>query len=111
MTVSELARTLSLECIHPGDQERTVTGAYAGDLLSWVMGRAQAGEAWITIMSNLNVASVASLVDLSCIILAEDVEPDEGLRSKFAQIDAAVYRSPLNAYELSWRLHQALDGN
>lgn len=111
MTVSELASALSLECLHPGDQEREVTGAYAGDLLSWVMGRAQAGEAWITIMSNLNVASVATLVDLSCIILAEGVEPDEGFKGKFAQIDAAVYRSPFNAYELSWRLHQTLSGN
>ena len=53
-----------------------------GDLLSWVMGRAQADEAWITIMSNQNVAAVAALSDVSCVIFAEGVKPDPDLLKK-----------------------------
>ncbi len=54
-------------------------GAYVGDLLSWVMGRAGSNSAWITIMSNVNVAAVAVLAELSMIILAENVKPDADL--------------------------------
>lgn len=77
MTVSKLADTLGLDVISMPDAERDVTGGYVGDLLSWVMGRATAGDAWVTIMSNVNVIAVAQLSDVACIVFAEGVEPDE----------------------------------
>ena len=82
MTVSELAQALSLNVIAMPDPDRTVSGCYVGDLLSWVMGRAQADEAWVTIMSNQNVAAVAALSDVSCVIFAEGVKPDPDLLKK-----------------------------
>lgn len=82
MTVSELTQKLSLDVISMPDPERTVSGGYVGDLLSWVMGRAQLNEAWITIMSNQNVAAVAALSDVSCVIFAEGVKPDPDLLKK-----------------------------
>ena len=56
---------------------REITGVYIGDLLSWVMGRAKSGDAWITIMSNINVLAVAALADTACVIAADDVEITE----------------------------------
>ena len=82
MTVSELAQKLSLDVITMPDPDRTVSGGYVGDLLSWVMGRAQADEAWITIMSNQNVAAVAALTDVACVVFAEGVKPDPDLLKK-----------------------------
>lgn len=82
MTVSELVQKLSLNVITMPDPDRTVSGGHVGDLLSWVMGRAQADEAWITIMSNQNVAAVAALTDVSCVIFAEGVKPDPDLLKK-----------------------------
>ncbi|MBE6597740.1 MAG: hypothetical protein E7641_08760 [Ruminococcaceae bacterium] len=61
------------------DPEREITGGYVGDLLSWVMGRAKAGDAWVTIMSNVNIIAVATLADPACIILSEGVRPDAGV--------------------------------
>ena len=107
MTVEELTGALGLEVLYPGEPDREITGCYCGDLLSWVMGRAQAGDAWITIMSNVNVAAVAALADVACVILAEGVEPDEPLRERFGKLDAAVLRSPASIYELAWKLHEA----
>ena len=49
------------------DGDRDIDGVYIGDLLSWVMGRAQMDNAWITIMSNVNVIAVASLADGFCV--------------------------------------------
>ena len=77
MTVRELAVQLSLRELAMPDGDREVEGGYTGDLLSWVMGRAQSGDAWITIMSNLNIVAVASLADVACVILAEDVVPEQ----------------------------------
>jgi len=77
MTVKEIAASCSFEeiCICDGDRE--VNGCYVGDLLSWVMGRAGEDNVWITIMSNMNVIAVASLTDVSCVILAEGVTLEE----------------------------------
>lgn len=108
MTVKELADKLNLTVLTPGDPERDVEGVYCGDLLSWVMGRADEGCAWITIMSNQNVAAVAVLVDMACIILAEGVRPDDELKTRCESQDICLMSSPLGAYELAWKLHGEL---
>ena len=100
MTVLELAERLSLEPICAAVPDREVTGGYCGDLLSWVMGRAQAGDAWITIMSNTNIIAVATLTDAALIILAEDVLPDPGVAELAERKGINLYRSPEAAFPL-----------
>ena len=77
MTVNELCEKCGFAAVALPDGDREVTGCYIGDLLSWVMGRAAADNAWITIMSNVNILAVASLADASCIILSEGVTVDD----------------------------------
>ena len=77
MKVSELTTSAGFTALNLTDPEREIQGCYIGDLLSWVMGRAKPGNLWITIMSNVNVAAVASLVDVSAVLFAEGVVPDE----------------------------------
>ena len=79
MTLPGLIETLQLTAFALPQADRNVRGGYAGDLLSWVMGRAEADDAWLTIMSNPNILAVATLTDVSCIILCEGVEPDAGV--------------------------------
>ncbi len=101
MTVNELAQTLSLQVIAMPDGDREVEDAYIGDLLSWVMGRAQGGNVWVTIMSNLNIVAVASLSDVACILLAEGVQPEAAVVETAAAKDINLLSSPLSAYELA----------
>lgn len=82
MTVAQAAEAFGLTVFSAPEPDREITGGYMGDLLSWVMGRAQSGDAWITIMSNQNVAAVAALSDVACVILAEGVQPDPDLLKK-----------------------------
>ena len=82
LTVKELCQKNGYEVLCMPDPDREVTGGYAGDLLSWVMGRAKEGDAWVTIMSNVNIIAVASLADPSCIILSENVSPDDGVLAR-----------------------------
>lgn len=80
MKVSELINKMNFEvCNLSSDPE--VEGFYCGDLLSWVMGRAEEGSCWFTIMSNSNICAVAKLLNMSCIVLCEGVKPDEKLSS------------------------------
>ncbi len=104
MTVRELAEALSLTAITLPDGEREVEGAYIGDLLSWVMGRAGEGQVWVTIMSNLNIVAVATLSDVACILLAEGVVPDPAVVETATGKDINLLTSPLSAYELAREL-------
>ena len=104
MTVQQLADELKLTVFHLDDSERTVDGGYCGDLLSWVMGRAAAGDAWLTIMSNVNVAAVAALADVACVILTEGVVPDDALLNKAKQQGINLLGTELGAYECAGKL-------
>jgi hypothetical protein len=53
-----------------------VTGGYVSDLLSDVMGNADAGQLWITLQTHKNVMAIASLKDLAAILLVNDNEPE-----------------------------------
>ena len=108
MTVQELADKLTLTVAALPEGDREITGVYIGDLLSWVMGRAGEGDAWITIMSNRNIVAVATLADTACIILAEGVVPDEGVAELAAEKGVNILQSPKSAYEIALTLRDAL---
>ncbi len=108
MTVAALIDKLGLKSFAISNDSREVKGGYTGDLLSWVMGRAQADEAWLTIMSNNNIVAVASLTDVACIILAEGVCPDEGVTETALQRGVNILGSELSAFELCGRIRELL---
>ena len=100
MTVKELAEKCGYQTVCMPDPDREVSGGYAGDLLSWVMGRANSGDAWVTIMSNLNIIAVASLADPSCIVLSENVELDEGVLERAEQQSVNILRSDKDTFSV-----------
>ena len=101
ITVSALAERLGLEKINIGDPDREITAGSVGDLLSWVMGRAPEGGAWITVMTNVNVIAVASLSDVACVILAEGAELDEAALSRAKTEGINVLASSKPAFDLA----------
>ena len=104
MTVERLASDCGFRPLVISDKERTVSGAYVGDLLSWVMGRANADNAWITIMSNINVVAVASLSDVACVIFAEGVVPDGDVIDTARSKGINLLVSELPIYETAIKL-------
>ena len=107
MTVSEFASKHSLKTLCLPD-DREITGGYVGDLLSWVMGRASSGDAWITIMSNNNILAVATLADVACIILAEGVTLDTDLIHTANEKGINVLSCEADAFKLSAMLSSEL---
>ena len=96
MTVKALAEALALRPLASPEDDREIVGAYVGDLLSWVMGRAKADDAWITIMSNVNIVAVASLADVACIILAEGVQLDRAVTETAQTVIKYLSANPEN---------------
>ena len=99
MTVKDLCALEEINTVTLPDPDREINGAYIGDLLSWVMGRAQEGNVWITIMSNINVIAVASLSDVSCVLLAEGVTLDDTVKNTAEVKGINVLTTELPAYE------------
>ncbi|MBQ9860985.1 MAG: hypothetical protein IJO75_01865 [Clostridia bacterium] len=109
MTVRELITGLSLETLVEGDLDRAVTGGYTGDLLSWVMGRAKAGDAWFSVMGNVNAVAVCVLADVACLVLCENAALDEAARARAELESVTILRSTATAYTLAGALSARLE--
>lgn len=99
MKVCELAEKLKLEALSLPLPEKEIEGAYAGDLLSWVMGRAESGCVWATIMTNINVVAVASLADVAACVICEDCEVTAEIIDTAKSKGVNLLRSSLPLYE------------
>ena len=108
MTVKDIISNCSLTLLDDADITRDMSGVYVGDLLSWVMGHGEEGQCLVTIMSNINVLAVASLLDLSCVILAENVKPDDEFLNIAKDKKINVLSSKESAYTICTILYEAL---
>ena len=108
MTVQTLMEQLHLQLLTEGDLTRAVTGCYCGDLLSWVMGKAQEGDCWLTVMGNINAVAVAVLTDCACIVLTENAALDENAKERAEQQGVTILTTSDSAYQLAVKLSQVI---
>ncbi len=102
MKISEFKNKFNLKLLtDEGFSDREVTGCYIGDLLSHVMGKAASGNAWVTIMTNVNIVAVASLVDAACILVCEGTDVSEDVLEKANEQDVIILQSEKTAYEIA----------
>ena len=104
MTVNELKDKLDLKVLVEDDLDREVTDCYIGDLLSWVMGRAPMDSAWLTVMGNINSIAVATLADVSCIVLVENAALDAEARKKAEIHGVTILQTEDNSYRLAVKI-------
>lgn len=101
MDIKELVEKLGLDVLCGENFERKITGCYCGDLLSWVMSRAQEGDVWLTVMGNINSIGVAVLTDVACIVLTENAALDNDALSRAKQNDVVILRTDKNSYQMA----------
>jgi hypothetical protein len=108
MTVEELLHATKGKLLTPHtDLTRTVACGYACDLLSWVMARGKPGTAWVTVQTHLNVIAVASLLEMSAVVIPDSIEAEEASVVKANDEGIAVISSPLSAFELCAQMANA----
>jgi len=88
------------------DLDIEIKGGYVSDLLSDVMGSAQEGQVWITIMRHLNVIAVASLTNVVAITFSKSYLPEEPVIQKADQVGITLISSKLNTFEIAGILYQ-----
>lgn len=108
MNVTQAVEKLNLKILVEGDMERDITDCYIGDLLSWVMGRAGEDSIWLTVMGNINAVAVATLADVSCIVLVENATLDDDAKKKAEIHGVTILQSEENSYNLATKIYELL---
>lgn len=98
MNVTEFAKASGYAVFTKGEDRAIQTG-YCGDFLSNIISRATDSCAWLTVMNNVNVAAVATLIDCACIILCEGTEPDEALYARAGALGIWILGASENVFE------------
>ncbi len=108
MKLSELVEKFNLEVKCAADKlDRKVGGGYVSDLLSDVIANGRAGDLWVTLQIHQNIVGVASLKNLTAIVIINGREPEEETIKKAASEGIPIMVSKMPAFELVGRLYTA----
>lgn len=108
-SVKDLMQKGGMQLLCPDElSDKEIKGCYCGDLLSWVMSRASEGDAWLTVMGNVNAVGVAVLSDVACIVLTENAALDETALLRAQQNDVIILRTDKNSYETATLVYNLL---
>ena len=108
MTIREAAAMLGAEILQNEFDDRELSGAYTSDLLSDVMANAKDGGALITIQAHKNTVAVATLVNISVIVLCNNRPIQDDMLEAARDEGVAVIRTKENQFTVSGRLFAAL---
>ena len=108
MTVKEIIDKLGLQCLNEANLDVEVSGAYASDLLSDVMGNARSGQIWITMQTHKNVTAIASLRDLAAVIIVRGGLPDEDMLEHAKDEDICILVSQEPTFQVCGKLYEIL---
>jgi len=109
MTIREAAAMLGAEIIQDDFEDLPLTGAYTSDLLSDVMANAKEGGALITIQAHKNTVAVASLVNVTVVILCNNRPvQDNDMLNAAKDEGIAVIRTNENQFTVSGKLYAAI---
>ena len=102
MKVQELVDKLGLKVLSGANGlNREIDGCYISDLLSDVMGNAMEGNIWITLQTHKNVMAVASLKEMSCIILVKNLTPNDETIEQSNEEDLPILQTNLPTFEIA----------
>lgn len=109
MKVQELVDKLGLKVL-AGESglDREIDGCYISDLLSDVMGNAQEGNIWITLQTHKNVMAVASLKEMSCVILVKDLGANEDTINQSNEEGLPILQTSMPTFEIAGLVYNLL---
>ena len=108
MTVKEIIDRLDLQCLNEVNLDAEVTGAYASDLLSDVMGNARSGQVWITMQTHKNVTAIASLKDIPAVIIVSSGLPDADMLQHAQDEDICLLVSKDPTFQVCGKLYELI---
>ncbi|EGD49200.1 DRTGG domain protein [Ruminiclostridium papyrosolvens DSM 2782] len=100
MTLEKLLQKIDGKVITENTKEITIDNIYICDLLSWVMSHAKKGDAWITVLTNVNVPAVALLAEVACVIIPEDIPVEELTLRKAKENGIIIIGTQYSAFDI-----------
>ena len=83
-----------------------VSRGYVSDLMSDVIANTKTGDLWITLQVHINIVAVATMKELSGIILINNRQPEAETLEKAKGENIPILISSLPAFELAGRLYK-----
>ncbi len=111
MNVSQLAGLLGLR-VFGGETGlgNEINGGYTSDLLSDVMGHANAGCVWVTLQTHKNVLAIASLKELAAVVIVKGYQPEPDMLEQSSIEGIPVLGTSEEAFEITGKIYQLLNG-
>jgi len=110
MKVKELVDQLKLT-VAGGESglDNDITGGYASDLLSDVIGNAEQGNIWITMQTHKNVMAVASLKDLAAVLVVNNHQPEADMLQQCNEEQIPVLVTGEPAFTINGKIYNFLN--
>jgi serine kinase of HPr protein (carbohydrate metabolism regulator) len=105
MTIREVAEKLHAKIIQNDFEDTELNGAYTSDLLSDVMAHAKDGGALITIQAHKNTVAVATLVNISVIVVCNNRPVPDDMIESARDEGIAILQTKENQYTVSGELY------
>jgi len=104
MTIREAAVALGARIIQDEFEDTELSGAYTSDLLSDVMANAKDGGALITIQAHKNTVAVATLVNITVIVICNSRPIPDDMIAAAKDEGIAILLTKENQYRVSGKL-------
>lgn len=106
MKMREVVELLDLEILTSTREflDIDVSAGYTSDMLSCVMTGAENGSLWVTLMANLNIVAVATLLEIPAIIITENDRPEQATLERANNQGVALLSTPRGSFEVVGRL-------
>jgi predicted transcriptional regulator len=113
MLIEELINAINGRILAAGAdiRGRSIENVYICDLLSWVLSHASKGDAWITVLTNVNVPAVAMLTGVACVIIPENIEVEKYTLEKAEENGITIIGSRYNSFEICKKVIEKLGRN
>ncbi len=107
MKIKNLADKIGMT-IKSGSGDKEVSGVYVCDLLSWVISHAKPNDLWVTVINNVNIIAVASLADVACIVIPENINIDENVLKIAEEKDVTILSSSFTSADIVIKVNELL---
>ena len=109
MTIREFAAALGAEICQDEFDDAELVGAYTSDLLSDVMANAKEGGALITIQAHKNTVAVATLVNITLIVICNSRPIPDDMIAAAKDEGIAIILTKENQYRVSGKLFAMIE--
>lgn len=108
MQVSDVLKDPNFTLINQSEIDNKVNNVFACDLLSHAMGFASENDLLITVLNNINVLGVASLLDFSGVVFSHNINVNDAIINKANQLGIPLLKTGLTTAQAVVRIHSLI---